>query len=339
MPFQVSYSQRAIPAGIIQSFDAGDDAVTICDPAFSLTATIVGDLTGHTIEWIQIEGSPVTFTTPLDQLAVTYTQTIFDDKIFRFFIDRGTASEVFDDVSIFGSPTESRVVNNSNTLNNVSLTSTLSLNGDSVFARLLSGFSVTKQVANADVDVYTNAVLFWNKPITDFDIIEYLIQEETTHGVFVTVATNSPDNTQFTDSIIGNRYRVVTMVKFANSHIGTFVSNIVNIDGLFFNAPSIVVTEPICIQPNNTSTNIGIGDYTIERLSLIAHPVVDDIRTFSSINTATNIAVNEYTVQTLSLVAHPTIPEMRTFDVAGSIRNVAISNYDVQILTGDQIGG
>ena len=104
MPFQVSYSFKATPVGVINFFSAGEDQFPVCDTSVTLTAIVIGDLTGHTIVWEQLTGPAVTFTSPLNQLVVTYTVATFEDRSFRFTIDKGTGSEQFDDVGMFGTP-------------------------------------------------------------------------------------------------------------------------------------------------------------------------------------------------------------------------------------------
>jgi hypothetical protein len=74
-------------------------------PTITITALVSGNLTGHTILWEQISGQTVTFTTPTDQLSVTFTQTsLADDKEFIFWIDKGTSHAVFQYVYVSSKP-------------------------------------------------------------------------------------------------------------------------------------------------------------------------------------------------------------------------------------------
>lgn len=104
MPFQNSASSKINRIGDITLVTAGEDQIQICVNTIFLEATVQGNPIGHTFQWVQIGGTPVTFNTPTDQLAVNYTIASTGTKVFRFFIDQGTASEQFDDVTIFDTP-------------------------------------------------------------------------------------------------------------------------------------------------------------------------------------------------------------------------------------------
>jgi hypothetical protein len=104
MPFQVVYSTYKNVAGVVFSISAGPDVQVGCATEVTLTASFVGDDTGHRFEWEQIEGTPVTWITPTDQLTVTFTVGTYDNKKFRFWMDKGSFSQLFDDVNVWSSP-------------------------------------------------------------------------------------------------------------------------------------------------------------------------------------------------------------------------------------------
>jgi len=167
MPFQVTYTQRAIPSGIIQSISAGEDGIAVCDVNFALTATVIGELDGHTILWEQVSGTPVTFDTQLDQLSISYSQTTFDDKVFRFYIDKGGAGEAFDDVTVYGSPVS---VNKIAIRNSIPLFNTsTSTHGDAVSLRILSPYPEIQQDSYAefnDLATVSPDTLMYYGPLT-----------------------------------------------------------------------------------------------------------------------------------------------------------------------------
>ena len=103
MPFQVNIQVSRQLFGKIDSFTAGFDQVVLCEEIISLEAVVTGDLFGHSIEWEQIEGTPVTLSDP-NSLTPTFVQTNLSNKSFRLYIDRNTSREQFDDVFIFNSP-------------------------------------------------------------------------------------------------------------------------------------------------------------------------------------------------------------------------------------------
>lgn len=101
MPFQVSFSvyRRQLPTVVLVT--AGPDQYRPCDTYVYLEATVSGDITGHAIEWEQIEGTMVILQDG-NTLTPWYAQIPGDvtGVVFRLYIDRGTPDEQFDDVLI-----------------------------------------------------------------------------------------------------------------------------------------------------------------------------------------------------------------------------------------------
>ena len=98
--------------GKISSFTAMPDIVAILATQVTLNVEVIGDLRGHTFLWEQIAGTTVgvSFTTPTNQFTVTYTNNpvigTFDDKRFRFWIDKGTPRAQYKDIWVYGSPVD-----------------------------------------------------------------------------------------------------------------------------------------------------------------------------------------------------------------------------------------
>lgn len=132
MPFQVIYETFRIPPGPIQLVTAGPDQIellcgydfitpALAEADFVLSATIIGDPTDHIFEWEQILGETtgVTFITDPSLLTVIVRNTVIvpptdppttgdaDIKTFRFWVDRGSPVEQFDDMQICGDPCDS----------------------------------------------------------------------------------------------------------------------------------------------------------------------------------------------------------------------------------------
>lgn len=109
MPFQISLICSSKQAGVINSFDAGDSQFATCALSVTLSATVNGDVRGHALLWEQISGdAQIVFVTPTNQLTVTYNVIGLGsaDRTFRFYIDKGTSQEQYDDVIVWGTPTE-----------------------------------------------------------------------------------------------------------------------------------------------------------------------------------------------------------------------------------------
>jgi hypothetical protein len=76
-----------------------------CGTYIYLNADVDGDLRGHTIEWEQISGQPVLID-DIHSQSTFYERLENSNKTFRFWIDKGRATEQYDDLIIYGTPTE-----------------------------------------------------------------------------------------------------------------------------------------------------------------------------------------------------------------------------------------
>ncbi len=83
---------------------AGDDQQQVCASTIYLSASIIGNTTGHTFLWEQISGSAIT----LIQNTTTTAYYIIDinptDKVFRFWVDKGKYNEQYQDITVYSSP-------------------------------------------------------------------------------------------------------------------------------------------------------------------------------------------------------------------------------------------
>lgn len=106
MPFQISFSHHQSKPPAVVLLSAGADQQVFCGAVVVLEATVddPAKLPGHPLEWEQLEGNPVILSCPTC-LITTYPLGDLTDKTFRFWIDRGTIDEQYDDVSIFHTPT------------------------------------------------------------------------------------------------------------------------------------------------------------------------------------------------------------------------------------------
>lgn len=85
---------------------AGGDQVAICEPIVYLEATVDGDLSHHHTQWEQISGTPI-----VDLQIASPTQAYYTvpgapgtDKVFRYWIDKDTPFERYQDVSVRTTP-------------------------------------------------------------------------------------------------------------------------------------------------------------------------------------------------------------------------------------------
>ena len=104
MPYQLVFNTRQRTLTQVVLVTAGEDQVHICTPTIGLQGEVLGDLTGHTVEWEQIDGTLVILMDG-NTLTPSFSGDDNTDKTFRLWIDRGTPFEQFDDVRILKTPT------------------------------------------------------------------------------------------------------------------------------------------------------------------------------------------------------------------------------------------
>lgn len=337
MPFQVIYSEFSRQPGIINSFDAGADIIAVCDLQVTLTATVDGDLFGHTIVWEQVSGAPVTFITPTDQLSVTYVNAIpgspitggvFDDKVFRFIIDKNSTDpnnpEQFDDVNVFGAPT-SFVHNSHNTFltNQGGLQAYTNANVPQNYF-----FVLDSDGAGCNNTAFD---LRWSPPTdSTFDVVRYEIEEYTPGSGFAVVGTTTADYRNFQNIILGRSYRVLTYLSNGAVHVGPLV----------LPDPTEPVAQDTVYNAYSTPGAV-VSNFDLELFSLISceEPELSDNNVYDSYSNPA-VEVSNYTVELLTLITC-TEPELDDNDVYDSYSTAGaiISNFDVIDLDGGQVGG
>ena len=332
MPFQVTFAQKAIPSGIIQFVSAGPDENAICDLSFSLEATVIGDLNGHTVLWEQITGNPVTFTTPVNQLAISYNQSTFEDKTFRFWVDKGTSSQRFDDVTVFGSPT-SIIDDVPYSTNSSKINTTVEFDGDSHSMVLLpplptvyhTGFSISK--------TYTVASLLWEPPPhTNLTVIGYVVKERDPSGTWTDVATLPATASEYSGIVIGKMYQLDVVYRYPNSYIGRTGSNVILANGILQDA-GIIGVDAITSHYSVSKKSALIEGYDIETLSIVTKDAIID-NNFTGYSPRSGIS--DYDATQLFLIG-----KIYTDDdyVSYSPTRGAITDFDVTVLIGGQVGG
>lgn len=207
MPFQNASSNFRNVIGVITLITAGEDQIQICASTVDLIATVVGDPTGHVFLWEQIEGSAVVIDDP-SVVSTFYTVAGTGDKKFRFWIDKGTASEQFDDITVYDTPIND--IESAGFPQQQSIT--ISLDPPPVDCDDIIGTvqAVAPPIAgdHGDQPASTLFTLEWINPVTHLDqfIIQHQVEENTVNvqntpstpldAVATGVAGNGPPPTE-----------------------------------------------------------------------------------------------------------------------------------------------
>lgn len=165
-------STKFTPLGVIISIDAGDNQTVVCDTQAQLEGVVDGDLTGHTIEWVQLSGDPVLSWNPnpnvLDPV-ITFN-SFSDDMTFRLYIDRNTSNEKYDDVNVYKTPNSVSVFYAENS----ELYTTIDLEKTPKFENsLTSGYAIRWDPAIKDTNSRYAGVIIekWDTNTHDWTII------------------------------------------------------------------------------------------------------------------------------------------------------------------------
>ena len=404
MPFQVVYNIFKVPPGVIAYFNAGEDQVAICDTSIILEALVIGNPVGHTFEWEgPISGTPVgvvvTFpgfptsgsppeTTPrapdtvyggwtpnivspppFSRMQLYYTNegpgALIEDKVWRFWIDRGQPTEQFEDVVIFGTPTSKQYCSGvAEPLNRTPRTNYVDRwdvnNSVGCRAPVLSYLRGFGDAVQDGVDKNGTADfphLTWNEPCLRHNIIQYIVQEKTSSDTdWVTTAIKPASDPRVVNSpTLGATYRVISVAWETNSGVSSYASNSVYI-------------QPIPNSHHTTGENVflsspqhpgGAGGVSIEGVQMPGYTVTlytkkifaapgdfdpSDTYPGGATTPGEHVLVPYYnaTLFTLKLFAAPgDFDPSDTYPGGAStpLEHVQIIDYDVLDLTGGGIGG
>ena len=350
MPFQVSFSAKTTPKGIITNFTAGPDQVVVCDTTVFLEATVNGDLTGHTFLWEQIDGDPVTFLTPLNQFAISYTTANFLDKTFRFFIDKGTGIEQFDDVFMFSTPTlplvtgvpdQNCIINTGGSLHCDKPLLTIDIVMPTTF--------LPEPVIACNIN--TDPILVWTPQCKSEIIIQYVVQYRLSAGPWIDEVILPPTTLQHVPTVLGATYQVVAVYRESNSAINSVASDSIWWDGTLRTRSTKLggVIGAVVDMSMNISTHrareetVLIPSYSVSLLTLLTcdPDAPEDMNLTETSGSDKNVVIPTYTVLDLSLIScAPDAPEdMNLTETSGSDLLVLIPTYSVLDLHGGDIGG
>jgi hypothetical protein len=329
MPFFIATSYRNLVQPAVDSVFAGDDILAICDNSSTLTATVVGDLAGRTILWEQISGSPVSFSTPTNQLTASFTAFNFDDKVFRFTVDKNLSSEKFDEITVFGTPTEK-------VAHPIQQSSASFIKHPTPVASIIVALESTPQTVVYCKDL-SNPVLIWTMPDTTVQVLDFDIQFKLNSGPWTTEATTSPSSRMYTPLFAdpAYKYRVVANLKTTNAVFGSpsnrQIRDIIQEDLL-------VVNDHIQVSIRQQAPRTMLT-FSTDTLKLVNRaPDVDDVVLNQGQIPLVSI-MSAFTVETLALIIKPPTESATYVTSHQKITTSQIVSFTVEDLTGGSVGG
>ncbi len=301
--------------------------ISICGGSETLTAVVVGDLTGHTVLWEQLTGIPVTWTSPLNQLIVTFTTNSFTDKTFRFWIDKTGTNPQFEDLELLATPTDTASIGTAD--RNCIASYGIPLGCRKVTAKLFNKLTSGAGCGSA------NYSIVWNEPTCDADRIDSYIVEEFDGSSWVQVATiprydiNGDLNQRiYLNPTADTSYRIITRyIDF--SLVSTYISN-----SVFTNStPSGAASAGEIASLGSASNLPAITAYSVNSISLLKRSVTDT----TSLGTGSKLpTITSYSFSPLFVIGR-TVTDSSA--VGAMADGVIITGYTVLDLSGGGIGG
>lgn len=352
MPFLSSFIQLTKIFGTIYYMSGGDDINTGCATTVTLNAVIIGNIDGHTFLWEQISGSAVTFVGPVNGTSITYTQTNYDDKLFRLWADKDTVYEQYADVSANGTPTTKLGIGPPQAASNITDT-------DDVCKYPVLTYNVFVSVEPENV-VYcagniSNPILNWSIGCTNY-LSYFLIQKRLSVNSPWTDVTTVPSTQQDYRAVeLGYTYRVLSVFSDGRS----FKSNTVYANPDFdIRIDQDIVSSYVSDFQYLTNRNLAESvtqNYNILVITLINLEVINNLidpldndAYFGQIGDSTNnTIITNYNVLVVGIQHFNTFANLidpldndAYFGTTGDEANhTVITNYNVLDLTGGEIGG
>lgn len=333
----ISISKRLPPITILT---AGDTQQVVCTPMVYLSAIVDGDLVGHTTLWEQVEGVPT-----VDLQVVSETNAFYavsgspgNDKVFRFWVDKGRSYQKFKDVIVRTTPGD--IVANITRGYALSIDTPL----DGVFK--VTGYNLTADFTFDSTIPFNSAgqsfsdgfYLGWDRPTVFLDInpnserLQYQThflgtRLESFNGTNWTELTtvNGSDLRQYP---LGNADKIrIGALYNLNGQTRSVYNDWFHVDG---NATKVIIGKTV-ITPNNVS--VISNDVVLTRLVYSLNIVTFD----ESIDAATGALLsNDVAVTRLVYVIDSKIYDDTAVATTGGALSV---NYSITRVTSGTIGG
>ncbi len=217
----ISKRLGSLRIGQIQSLTKIPDVVAVCSTDITLSVELIGDLKGHTLLWEQISGTTtgIVYTSPLNQTTLTYFNDPIignrDDKLFRFWLDKGKSYAQYRDIWVWGTPVD-KVQPTVYQLSNYSNITDVS--GSAVTINAYIGLY---EIFYPDNTTFSGYCIEWDFPTNQDNIhfINYTVQKyDIINGVWIDVYTTT--DIIYANILIDTTYRVVG--KYTNDYTSQF---------------------------------------------------------------------------------------------------------------------
>jgi len=293
MPFQVSLCaavNQILAVGILLR----PDVTSPCLVSLDLIATVTsGHSQGHTFLWELHSGTQVVFTTPVDQLIATCTLVDNLDRVFYFWVDKGTSKQQFYPFTYRGSINEpTYVFNNANTLPAIVSGIPNSTPSCSSITGLVGIYSPGGSGAYHINP--TNITLTWSLP-TNTTGLQNLYIQQLIRGVWTTVSILSPTDAQIlTGAYNKTYYRIQTVyVLDHQTYIQTSCVYYLYVNLADY---SVYIDDNAIAGISNTVSKFIITNYTLLVSDSFTSSLLESVQIFNNASTVSNTNITNYTL-------------------------------------------
>jgi hypothetical protein len=359
---------KILVQNVINYVSAGPNQYAVCSTSITLTATVLGNLVGHTLLWEQISGNTlgVTISGPTNTLSLSYTNAVppgsFSDKTWRLWIDKGSLHQMYSDVVVFGTPTDQVYESyNINTKDGHYISQGPTSNCRMPVLTWGRNFPADSSVIGngfAGCGNTTYPFLQWITPCESTLLQNYTLQSRITYNTWQNVATISKSAILYQGTLTyGTVYRLLANYIESSNLAISYPSNIIALDAAYLDNPAgyyhtIEGIDKILI-PNMTNannalthlnTNYSVALQTLKQFLAPSDFPADNVYENYNINTFNGHAVTAYSValQTLKVFSAPTDFPTDTVYENYNINNTLahnVSSYTVTNTGGGSIGG
>ncbi len=250
-------------------FSLGDDIFSPCIAELTLTAVpIKGDYFGHTFLWELYSGNAVTWTTPLNELSATCLLPSSTDRVFYFWVDKGTDDEQRYTVRYFGTAIDD-LQNQHSSFNVVSSTFI-----DNSWAASITGVQLLLGQDRQGLSAVnpTELALIWALP-TNVNGLRTLIVEQLINGVWTVVGQTQPQDVQQLSPIDTNSYyRIKTVYNLDHQRYIQYGSpylvslNVVD---------HTIYADEVLGQSSSLLANLVVSNYTLVNSDQVTDELVE----------------------------------------------------------------
>ncbi len=325
-----------------------DNVLAVCNNDITIIAELHGSVTGHTFSWEQLNGNEVgvVYTSPTNESTLSYTNFVppgtHDDKQFRFWVDKGTPHEQYQDVWVWGSPIELQNMNLLQTTNDLNVVDQIGPSSISAY------FSIGLIYDTDGVTYYSGVFLEWGVPANQntTKFLNYRVQVyDTVNGVWNTVYYTTdgtaalPLSNTFVNPLPNTWYRIVGEYSNLTTTQSSFIysNNLSYQNSSEITLPILKVTDvyPMMVTNQHNVSNIisNLRTLTLQQYSI---PDNDIVTTYTSQQFSNN-NISNYNNLTLQQFSMPDVDVISSAVTSNTNINNTITYYNV--LSNINIGG